>query len=78
MIEKPFDEVSENDIYERSGQVTSDDPVVAFLYVLMRDHLPTSIVEQIVRGSKPEETSVFSNGWLASYAKDLAERLRAL
>lgn len=65
---------------EISGTVGSDDPLVAFLYVMCRDKLPLGDVEHIIdlayytqvmsRGSY-----VFTNGWLAEWAKDAARRL---
>ena len=65
-------------IRDRSGGVNSADPLVALLYHLMRDHLPCGVVEQILRnhvftGDKDAE---YCNGYLASYAKDIADRLR--
>lgn len=65
-----------SDLKERSGEVTSDDPLVAFLYVLMRDYLPVGIAERLVEMHSYEETTSFTNGYLANYAKDLATRLR--
>lgn len=61
--------------HQRSGSVTSSDPLVSFLYLLMRDHVTPGSIEELVRESKPEEAQ-YTNGWLASYAKDLADRLR--
>ena len=66
-------------IRERSGNVDSGDPLVVFLYLLMRNHLPTGVVAEVVKEAElvgPDEPSQFSNGWLAEYAKDLATRLR--
>lgn len=60
---------------ERSGDVRSDDPLVSFLYQLMRDHLAVGVVEGLM-GEVEKQPSIFTNGWLANYAKDLAERLR--
>lgn len=60
-----------------SGEVDSNDPLVGFLYDLMRDHLPVGVVEKLVRdagdGSVP---LAFTNGWLAQVAMDQAKRLR--
>jgi hypothetical protein len=70
--------VMEKSIRERSGNVSSSDPVVSFLYVLMRDYVPTADVEEIMQkiaGCSKEETQ-FSNGWLAQYAEDVASRLK--
>lgn len=57
----------------RSGSVIDDDPLVRFLYLLMRDHVPSGVVEGIVQ---PESTVIqYTNGHLARYAQDLAARL---
>jgi hypothetical protein len=64
---------------ERSGSVDSKDPLVGFLYILMRDHLPVGMVEGIMRDHVNVETDDvdnYSNGWLAEYAKDLSKRLK--
>ena len=64
---------------ERSGRETSKDPLVDFLYHLMRDHLPVGTVEGIVSTEVEAykgQTSVYTNGWLAQYAKDIADRLK--
>jgi hypothetical protein len=61
-------------VFERSGQVASDDPLVGFLYLLMRDSVPVGMVAKLARELKPPMT--FTNGWLAEYAKDVAGRLR--
>lgn len=66
-------------IRERSGNVDTSDPLVAFLYLLMRDHLPVGDVEGLVKDvemTADDSTAQLSNGWLAEHAKDLAARLR--
>lgn len=73
--------MTQNDgLRDRSGAVESSDPLVAFLYHLMRDHLPAGVVEGIVQNHVPnpgrEVTAYFTNGYLASYAKDIAARLK--
>ena len=61
---------------KRSGTVAYDDKLTSFLYELMRDHLPPGVVEELVRDAElGTPTVVFSNGWLATYAHDLAKRL---
>lgn len=63
---------------EASGRFTSSDPLVAFLYDLMKLHLPTGDVAQLVydatatRGKACE----YTNGWLAQYAQHLSGMLR--
>ena len=66
---------------KRSGYKQTHDPLVEFLYILMRDEVPCGIVEskasEAINSQKSSPDGVmFTNGWLAEYAKDLAERLR--
>ena len=69
---------NENDeLRDRSGSVDATDPFVCFLYILMRDHLPLGVVEEIYRDHVAGSTThEYTNGYLAGYAKDLAERMR--
>jgi len=71
--------LSMNELRKRSGNVDSDDPLVAFLYGLLRDHLPAGKVEEIMQqhvGTRPRQVSQYTNGWVANYAQDIANRLR--
>lgn len=58
-----------------SGRVHSNDPLVKFLYLLTRDEVPTGRVEDIINQISDENSAVFTNGWLAEWAKDAAMRL---
>lgn len=60
---------------ERSGDVNFEDKLVSFLYELMRDHIPPGKIEDLVRNSSSKKT-FYTNGYLALYAKDIADRLR--
>lgn len=63
----------------RSGAVDTKDPLVSFLYLLMRDALPVGEVEKLVQNCEDtgeDHVDELSNGWLAKYAEDLASRLR--
>lgn len=64
-------------IREASGRIDSEDPLVGFLYLLARDYLPLGTVEDLI-GKLPlaRRRVEFTNGWLASWAKDAAHRLR--
>lgn|SRR5690606_32968157 len=54
----------------------SKNALVSFLYELMRDHLPCGTVEKLVNDENPNNIDIeFSNGYLARYAEDLANRL---
>ena len=69
--------MSAAEMRKRSGEVDSFDPVVALLYVLLWDHLPSADLEdalQIVASDAPERFE-FTNGWLANYALDMRDRL---
>ena len=60
---------------DRSGNVTDSCMLTSFLYELMRDHLPPGVVEKVVQGSVCSKKVQYTNGWLASYARDIATRL---
>lgn len=87
MKEKPpletLDHVAANQrLRTVSGSVEypTSDWLTSFLYTLMRDAAPVGEVEAIVREIEreaPQGETVYTNGWLAQYAKHLADRLRA-
>ncbi len=68
------------EIREASGDVYSEKHhrLVSFLYELMRDKLPPGEVENVMIntmcGGHDEEVR-FTNGWLAKYAMNIADRL---
>ena len=58
--------------------VTNLDPLTVFLYTLMRDYLPCGTIELIIRDHVEKadgKQSEFSNPHLATYAREIAERL---
>ena len=65
----------------RSGSADSADPLVDFLYHLLRDHVPAGVVEDLMQNHVfPDkhpgaQVSEFCNGYIANYAKDVAGRL---
>jgi len=64
-----------DELREASGKVIYTDPLTSFFYELIRDELPAGTVEKIVRNVAAEGNKeiVFTNGWLAQYAHNLAE-----
>lgn len=55
------------------------DSLVRFLYILMRDHLPSGVVEDIMENhveKEKHEWTRLTNGFLAGHAYDLASRLK--
>jgi hypothetical protein len=77
-----IDEVSErtkrnNKLRSDSGNIEFEDTLTSFFYYLMRDHMPAGEVEKIVRDVACESgVSVYSNGFLAQYANNLANFLK--
>jgi hypothetical protein len=63
-----------NELRERSGKVGYDSKLVSFLYQLMRDHVPPGVIEEVANQSVESEVE-YSNGWLAQYANDIANKL---
>jgi len=66
---------------EESGMVVFSDPLTSFLYQLMRDEVPCGTVEKIVQdviseGSEEGEEILYTNGYLAKYANNLAELIK--
>jgi hypothetical protein len=65
---------------DASGQVTDTRRLVAFLYVLMNNHLTPGAVEDImhshVEAVEPGVERAYTNGWLTKHAQDIAKRLR--
>lgn len=61
---------------EVSGHVNSNSKLVCFLYLLMRDELALGAVEKLVQESTLDKgETLFTNGWLANYSKDIEKRL---
>ena len=67
-----------------SGSVKSKDPLVCFLYLLLRQGLPFGEIEDLIDQSIAATNSekmigesffVFTNGWAARHAEDMANRL---
>ena len=71
----------QEELFKLSGKQTSNDKLVCFLYLLMRDEIPTGKVSKILFGL--EDLSVndndyceFTNGYLADFAKFVAAKLK--
>lgn len=59
---------------EESGAIDIDSKLVSFLYELMRDHLTPGVIEGLVQNAQ-EQPTMYTNGWLALYAANVAQRL---
>lgn len=58
-----------------SGRIDDDRPLVAFLYCLVRDHIPSGQLDQLIDDVQRADVHQFTNGWLAEWAKYTADRL---
>ena len=70
------DDVVEDLMEKLPHKAMPADPVVSFLYVLLRDHLPAGVVLELVALAKNSTVeTTFTNGYLADYAVWCAEQL---
>lgn len=72
---KAIDEKRNEQLREISGNIIFNDALTSFLYELMQNHLSVGVVEEITRNSINNTEVLFTNGWLAKYANNLAEDL---
>lgn len=71
------------EIFEASGEVSypASDKLTSLMYELLRDVAPAGAIEEKLRQVEKEDCEgeiTYTNGWLAKYAKNLADRLRKL
>lgn len=72
----PVNHEKENQLLRKaSGSLNIDSKLVAFFYELLRDHLPAATVETLVRNASADSDCYYTNGWLAKYAENLANRV---
>ena len=62
-----------------SGEVADRRKLVAFLYLLIRDHVLIGTIEELldVVASAERKEWAYTNGWLARWAQDAADRLQS-
>lgn len=61
---------------DASGNVRSANPLVCFLYLLLRDELPAGKVEELMLKVEADTGWWnFCNGWTAAHAMNIAQRL---
>jgi len=62
-----------------SGEVDDNRRLVAFLYVLMNQYITPGAVEELmhrhVECGELGDDQLYTNGWLAQHAQNIAERL---
>lgn len=66
-----------NRMRQASGEVSDSRRLVKFLYLLARDHMTIGQIESLLDEScfGHGGSVVYTNGWLAEWAKDAADRL---
>lgn len=73
----PFDDDDNQKMFERTGCVRGRDRLEQFLYIAMRDgDISPGRIEDILQNHVSGRVSLYSNGFLAKYAKDVVARLR--
>lgn len=81
-VSDPLDDVYSMALRKRSKSFKSRDVLLAFFYVLMRDHVTPGVVEYIMIQLDKEfliakgKPITFTNGWLTKYADDVLGRLK--
>lgn len=64
-------------VLKESGAFRDNSRLTAFLYLLMRDHLPTGYVSMLMAEAESvAQNGTLTNGWLGRYAQHIAKRLR--
>ncbi len=77
MDRKDYEKRSVISLRERTGNVSSSSKLVAFIYQLLGDYISPSDIERCVLDNTGPDSDkfIFTNGYLANYAKDIVERL---
>lgn len=71
------------EIFEESGEVSfpASDKLTSLMYEILRDVAPCGSIESKLRQVEEESEDgdiTYTNGWLAKYAKNLADRIKKL
>ena len=72
--DKIFDHME--NLRDKSGNVSFRCGVTEFIYVLIRDHINTGIIENILLKHINGKKNKYTNGWLAKYSNYVAEKLK--
>jgi len=64
-----------DEMFQRSGEVESTDPLLAFIYVMIRNGAGPGVIFDAL-DNMTDETMRYTNGWIAEYAKYVTEKMR--
>ena len=70
-----MDTKDRDEMYKKSGEVELSDPLVAFLYVMLRNGAGPGVIHEALE-NMTNQPMRYTNGWLAQYAKYVAEKMR--
>ena len=73
-----FNKEANDELKEQSGNLTTHDRLVTFLYMLMRDYITPGDIQSILFNDiidQPKEMEL-SNGWIGKYAEYVASKLK--
>lgn len=65
----------DNKLRTDTGALKSTDPLVAFIYHLLRDELASGVVEGLAMKAVKNADALYSNGFLLQYSENIARRL---
>ena len=84
-VKKDLSKYKNDELYEVSGEVKSDVPLVSLFYTMIRDGIvsPSKLEELIrelesVKVLNKNNTTKFCNGYIAQYCIHLVERINKL
>jgi hypothetical protein len=60
----------------KSGNISFRCGITEFIYVLVRDHMKISDIENLLLKHVNGKKNIYTNGWLAKYSNYVAERLK--
>ena len=60
-----------------SGNIVIKNKLASFIYVLLRDYITPGKIEDIISNNTSNKRVKYSNGWLAKYAENIANRLKS-
>ena len=70
-----MDPKERDEMYKASGEIESTDPLLAFLYVMLRNGAGPGVIHEALE-NMTDQPMRYTNGWLAQYAQFVADKMR--